>query len=104
MIQTSELKTVMVEVDPKNVKQASVAPPENTVKTVKTVDAVVRAIQEPMTGATKLKRKLEDTDELIVCPGVYDGLSARIALEVGFSAMYMVCLPTIALMSSMRVD
>lgn len=33
---------------------------------------------------------VEETDELIVCPGVYDGLSARIALRVGFSAMYMV--------------
>ena len=43
-----------------------------------------------MSAATKLKKMIEDTDELIVCPGVYDGLSARIALRVGFSAMYMV--------------
>ena len=40
--------------------------------------------------ATKLKRRLEDTQDLIVCPGVYDGFSARIALSVGFEAMYMV--------------
>ena len=40
--------------------------------------------------ATKLKRRLEDTKDLIVCPGVYDGFSARIALSVGFDAMYMV--------------
>lgn len=40
--------------------------------------------------ATKLKRRLEDTKDLIVCPGVYDGFSARIALSVGFEAMYMV--------------
>ena len=40
--------------------------------------------------ATKLKRRLEDTNDLIVCPGVYDGFSARIALSVGFDAMYMV--------------
>lgn len=40
--------------------------------------------------ATKLKRRLEDTGDLIVCPGVYDGFSARIALSVGFDAMYMV--------------
>ncbi|EOD46534.1 putative oxaloacetate acetylhydrolase protein [Neofusicoccum parvum UCRNP2] len=32
---------------------------------------------------------LEETDELIVCPGVYDGISARAAQEVGFNAMYM---------------
>lgn len=40
--------------------------------------------------ATTLKRRLENTKDLIVCPGVYDGFSARIALSVGFDAMYMV--------------
>ncbi|KAH1287080.1 hypothetical protein V6000_001647 [Aspergillus fumigatus] len=40
-------------------------------------------------GATKLRRYLRDTDELIVCPGVYDGLSARIAMQLGFRALYM---------------
>ena len=40
--------------------------------------------------ATKLKRILEETKDLIVCPGVYDGFSARIALSVGFDTMYMV--------------
>ena len=40
--------------------------------------------------ATKLKHRLRDTQNLIVCPGVYDGFSARIALSVGFDAMYMV--------------
>ena len=45
----------------------------------------------PIPGATKLKRLLEETSDLIVCPGVYDGLSARVALEVGFNALYMVC-------------
>ena len=44
----------------------------------------------PVSGATKLKKLLSDSDELIVCPGVYDGFSARIALAVGFSALYMV--------------
>lgn len=41
-------------------------------------------------GASKLRRILKDTNELIICPGVYDGLSARVAMEVGFKAMYMV--------------
>ena len=40
--------------------------------------------------ATKLKRRLENTKDLIVCPGVYDGFSARIAISVGFDALYMV--------------
>jgi methylisocitrate lyase len=41
-------------------------------------------------AASKLRRMLKDTKEMIVCPGVYDGLSARIAMELGFKGMYMV--------------
>lgn len=48
------------------------------------------AVDLPASGATKLRRMLLDTKELIVCPGVFDGLSARTALEVGFDALYMV--------------
>lgn len=51
---------------------------------------VAAAVQRPNSGATKLRRMLFETNELIVCPGVYDGLSARTAIEVGFDAMYMV--------------
>lgn len=42
-------------------------------------------------AASKLRRMLKDSKDLIVCPGVYDGLSARIAMELGFKGMYMVC-------------
>lgn len=48
-------------------------------------------VLEPVSGATKLRKMLLETNELIVCPGVYDGLSARTAIELGFNAMYMVC-------------
>lgn len=41
-------------------------------------------------AASKLRRMLKDSKDLIVCPGVYDGLSARIAMELGFKGMYMV--------------
>ena len=44
-------------------------------------------------GAQKLQNLLYNTNELIVCPGVYDGLSARVAINTGFNAMYMVRLP-----------
>ncbi|KAK6835083.1 Isocitrate lyase/phosphorylmutase [Apiospora arundinis] len=44
---------------------------------------------KPNTGATVLRKMLLDTNELIICPGVYDGLSARTAIEVGFDALYM---------------
>lgn len=45
---------------------------------------------EPFSGAKKLRHLLENTNELIVCPGVYDGLSARTAIELGFKSLYMV--------------
>ena len=40
--------------------------------------------------STRLRRLLNDSNRLIVCPGVYDGFSARIAMDVGFDALYMV--------------
>ena len=43
-----------------------------------------------LSAATRLRRLITDTNTLIVCPGVYDGFSARIAMSVGFDAMYMV--------------
>ena len=43
-----------------------------------------------VTAATTLRRALEDPKSFVVAPGVYDGLSARIALSVGFDALYMV--------------
>ena len=41
-------------------------------------------------AAAKLRHTLENTDEMVVAPGVYDGFSARIAHQVGFDALYMV--------------
>jgi hypothetical protein len=55
-----------------------------------TLDCVSAQVQQPLAGATKLRKMLLETNELIVCPGVYDGLSARTAIELGFNAMYMV--------------
>ncbi|KAH8895569.1 oxaloacetase-like protein [Thozetella sp. PMI_491] len=42
-----------------------------------------------VSAATKLRKQLTETDDLILLPGVYDGFSARIALEVGFDGLYM---------------
>ena len=42
-----------------------------------------------MSSAQKLRQLLADRDEIVVCPGVYDGLSARMALAAGFDALYM---------------
>lgn len=38
-------------------------------------------------------RTLLERQEILVAPGVYDGFSARIALEVGFDCLYMVNSP-----------
>lgn len=44
----------------------------------------------PLTGAKRLKELLSDPSQMVVCPGVFDGLTARLALASGFDALYMV--------------
>lgn len=44
----------------------------------------------PISAATTLRRRLEDPNDFVIAPGVYDGFSTRIALSVGFDALYMV--------------
>lgn len=39
--------------------------------------------------STRLRHMVANSSSIILCPGVYDGLSARIALHVGFQGMYM---------------
>ncbi|KAJ5584784.1 carboxyphosphonoenolpyruvate mutase [Penicillium hispanicum] len=41
-------------------------------------------------AVSKLRQLLAEDNKIIVCPGVYDGLTARIALEAGFDVLYMV--------------
>lgn len=43
-----------------------------------------------ITAAAKLRQVLQDPNSFVSAPGVYDGVSARIALSVGFDALYMV--------------
>jgi 2-methylisocitrate lyase-like PEP mutase family enzyme len=45
---------------------------------------------KPLTGAKRLRELLKDPKKLVLCPGVYDGLTARLALATGFDAIYMV--------------
>lgn len=46
-------------------------------------------VSSAISNATKLRQRLE-SNEILVAPGVYEGFSARIALEVGFECLYMV--------------
>lgn len=43
-----------------------------------------------MAAVKKLRTWLAEKDNIVVCPGVYDGFTARIALSVGFKCLYMV--------------
>jgi 2-methylisocitrate lyase-like PEP mutase family enzyme len=40
-------------------------------------------------AATRFRELLADKSKIITCPGVYDGLTARIALNAGHSCLYM---------------
>jgi len=43
------------------------------------------------TAAKRLRNLIFNNDgKILVAPGVYDGFSARVALEVGFDCLYMV--------------
>lgn len=43
-----------------------------------------------MSGVQRLRELLADKDKFISCPGIYDGFTARIALEEGVDCLYMV--------------
>ncbi|KAF2729373.1 methylisocitrate lyase-like protein [Polyplosphaeria fusca] len=42
-----------------------------------------------LTAVQKLRKMLADPDKVIACPGVYDGFTARIALQEGADVLYM---------------
>lgn len=42
------------------------------------------------TAAARLRAKLAEPGAIVVGPGVYDGITARIALKTGFNCLYMV--------------
>lgn len=48
------------------------------------------ALSPPQTTASKLRALLAQENGIVVCPGVYDGLTARLALNTGFKVLYMV--------------
>ena len=41
-------------------------------------------------AAAKLRGQLAEPGKIVVCPGVHDGLSARVCLAEGFENLYMV--------------
>jgi 2-methylisocitrate lyase-like PEP mutase family enzyme len=50
--------------------------------------------EKPLSAVQKLRVMLSDPEKFVVCPGVYDGYTARIALAEGAECLYMVsCSP-----------
>lgn len=47
------------------------------------------APSRPLSSVQKLRNMLADPEKVIVCPGVYDGYTARIALSEGAEVLYM---------------
>ncbi len=47
-------------------------------------------LKPPQTTASRLRAMLAQENEIVVCPGVYDGITARLALNAGFNILYMV--------------
>ncbi|KAK1072973.1 hypothetical protein LTR12_001535 [Friedmanniomyces endolithicus] len=45
--------------------------------------------QQPVSGARRLREMLADPSKTVVAPGVYDGITARLALAQGFDCLYM---------------
>lgn len=48
----------------------------------------------PLRGPARLREQLKDPIKIIVAPGVYGGISARVALATGFHAPYMASIPS----------
>lgn len=79
----------LTEVQPSRVSPIDLERTEHHDGTIEQTPKPKLSADKPPSGSTKLRKMLEETNDLIVCPGVYDGISARAAQEVGFNAMYM---------------
>lgn len=71
------------------VSMATEAPKWNFTAADETATANAHAVMRQSTSS-KLRQYLADPDKIVVCPGVYDGISARLALNAGFDTLYMV--------------
>ena len=49
-----------------------------------------QAPSQNLSATAKLRFLIDRPGQILVCPGVYDGFTARIALQAGFDCLYMV--------------
>lgn len=57
---------------------------------IHTNTAIMNGTPQQITAAGRLRQLLSDPSHTVVAPGVYDGISARLALAQGFECLYMV--------------
>ncbi|GAB7355303.1 hypothetical protein MBLNU459_g5838t1 [Dothideomycetes sp. NU459] len=90
---TDYFEKAKVEVSNSDKSELSESPPTPVQSTPRESLVSIRAPEQKpdvyAPAATRLRYMIKALDRIIVCPGVYDGLSARIALEVGFEGIYM---------------
>jgi len=79
---------IQLEVKVSPVPAVEITPPVKVEAPIQ-VAAPVEVYDAHAPASTRLRHMINNLDRIIACPGVYDGLSARIALEVGFDGMYM---------------
>jgi 2-methylisocitrate lyase-like PEP mutase family enzyme len=48
---------------------------------------------KPVAGVVRLREMLSDPSRTVIAPGVYDGITARLALAAGFDCLYMASRP-----------
>lgn len=48
-------------------------------------------IEKPVHAGRKLRQLLSDPSKTVVAPGVYDGITTRLAIASGAECLYMVC-------------
>ena len=48
---------------------------------------------QPATGGKRLRQLLSDPSKTVIAPGVYDGITARLAISSGAECLYMVTCP-----------
>ena len=58
----------------------------------KAVSATMNGDTEHLLSAgKKLRKMLSDASKTVIAPGVYDGITARLAIASGAECLYMVC-------------
>lgn len=71
----------------RNISNGYHTPPEKMESSVQI--SAPEIIDKHSPASTRLRYMIKNSDTIIACPGVYDGLTARIALDVGFPGLYM---------------